>query len=54
MNKEIVDFSSAELLSSYCDRILKPGGDKAESDFDSLLDKVDCQAVAEVQSALVF
>ena len=40
MNKEIGNCSTAELLSTFCDNIMKTGGDKIEGEIDTLLDKI--------------
>ncbi|KAL2535560.1 Cullin-1 [Forsythia ovata] len=39
-NKAVAGFSSAELLASYCDNILKKGGSEKLSDIEETLDKV--------------
>ena len=40
MNKDIGNCSTAELLSTFCDNIMKTGGDKIEGEIDTLLDKI--------------
>ena len=40
VNKEIGNCSTAELLSTFCDNIMKTGGDKIEGEIDTLLDKI--------------
>ena len=40
MNKEIGNCSTAELLSTFCDNIMKTGGDKIEGEIDTLHDKI--------------
>ena len=40
VNKDIGSTTTAELLSSFCDNIMKTGGDKIEGEIDSILDKI--------------
>ena len=40
VNKDIGTCSTAELLSTFCDNIMKTGGDKIEGEIDTLLDKI--------------
>ena len=40
VNKDIGACTTAELLSTFCDNIMKTGGDKIEGEVDSLLDKI--------------
>mmetsp|Transcript_9320 Transcript_9320/g.26748 ORF Transcript_9320/g.26748 Transcript_9320/m.26748 type:complete len:561 (-) Transcript_9320:1059-2741(-) len=40
VNKEIGNCTTAELLSTFCDNIMKTGGDKIEGEIDLLLDKI--------------
>ena len=40
VNKDIGSSSTAELLSTFCDSIMKTGGDKIEGEIDAVLDKI--------------
>ena len=40
VNKDIGNTTTAELLSTFCDNIMKTGGDKLEGEIDSNLDKI--------------
>jgi len=40
VNKDIGNTTTAELLSSFCDNIMKTGGDKIEGEIDTILDKI--------------
>ena len=40
VNKDIGNSTTAELLSTFCDNIMKTGGDKLEGEIDSNLDKI--------------
>jgi len=40
VNKDIGQSTTAELLSSFCDNIMKTGGDKIEGEIDTILDKI--------------
>jgi len=40
VNKDIGNATTAELLSTFCDNIMKTGGDKLEGEIDTNLDKI--------------
>lgn len=40
VNKDIGNTTTAELLSTFCDNIMKTGGDKLEGEIDQNLDKI--------------
>mmetsp|Transcript_181 Transcript_181/g.578 ORF Transcript_181/g.578 Transcript_181/m.578 type:complete len:753 (+) Transcript_181:64-2322(+) len=40
VNKDVGQATTAELLSSFCDSLMKTGGDKLEGEIDTLLDRI--------------
>ena len=40
MNRQVCNYSNSELLSTYCDRLLKAGGDKlSEEEVESNMER---------------